>query len=432
VDYDASFNFYATSGDLTSHELNGLSTGMKYIWKVSYLDSGTGTFTWSYESSFKVGTSVMETIPQIYGGKDIASFRMMTFPFWCDDPSALEVFGITYDTRHFRIGRYVPDKNSGEYVEINDSEAVLNPGEALWILARDGMDITVGGIPVSVNEDIEVPLYYNTGNGNGWNQIGCPNARNYAWGDVEVIEYDTDGSIISGPTALSNLNSDNDFVDIRVWQWAGGSYDEFTPDDNFILVAYEGYWVKAKKKNIFLVFPVAAQMTSVSQKYTMLAGLFKDSKRWVKNQIRILAPATAIAEDWETPPMPMGVLTSTSGSVTSESGGGGGGCFIATAAWGTPMDRHVRILKEFRDNCLLTNKIGRLFVDIYYRYSPAAADYISKHESLRFTVKWVLLPIVAFSWIFINLGVSPMLIIMLLGLSGLIIIPNLKKKLKSE
>ena len=31
------------------------------------------------------------------------------------------------------------------------------------------------------------------------------------------------------------------------------------------------------------------------------------------------------------------------------SGGGGGGCFVATAAFGTPLEAHISILKNFRD-----------------------------------------------------------------------------------
>jgi hypothetical protein len=63
--------------------------------------------------------------------------------------------------------------------------------------------------------------------------------------------------------------------------------------------------------------------------------------------------------------------------------GDGGDCFIATAAYGSYLDPHVRTLRKFRDNNLLTNSIGTWFVEFYYRHSPPLADYIRKRETLR-------------------------------------------------
>jgi hypothetical protein len=69
-------------------------------------------------------------------------------------------------------------------------------------------------------------------------------------------------------------------------------------------------------------------------------------------------------------------------------------CFIATAAWGSHLDPHVRVLRDFRDHYLITNSPGRAFVDYYYSISPPIADYIQKHESLRSATRFILTPVV--------------------------------------
>jgi hypothetical protein len=104
------------------------------------------------------------------------------------------------------------------------------------------------------------------------------------------------------------------------------------------------------------------------------------------------------------------------GSTYTESGGsgGGGGCFIATAAYGSKFEKHVQLLRRFRDIYLMPYKIGRAFVSAYYRYSPPVADFIANHDILRMMVRCTLLPLVGLSWMLLHLGIAPTLLMLLL------------------
>jgi hypothetical protein len=82
--------------------------------------------------------------------------------------------------------------------------------------------------------------------------------------------------------------------------------------------------------------------------------------------------------------------------------GGAGGCFIATAAYGTPMAEEIQILREFRDAYLLTNPVGKALVGLYYKVSPPIADFIAEHPGLKPMVRAGLLPAVAMSTMAVN------------------------------
>jgi hypothetical protein len=70
------------------------------------------------------------------------------------------------------------------------------------------------------------------------------------------------------------------------------------------------------------------------------------------------------------------------------------GCFIATAAFGTEMESEVLTLRKFRDDKLLTNKIGKAFVTEYYKVSPPIADYIRNKPILKLAVRAALRPVI--------------------------------------
>jgi hypothetical protein len=80
------------------------------------------------------------------------------------------------------------------------------------------------------------------------------------------------------------------------------------------------------------------------------------------------------------------------------------GCFIATAAYGSPLHPFVEILRNFRDTYLMPSELGRALVRLYYKYSPVVADIIAKHKALKVAVRISLLPIIAISFSALHFG----------------------------
>lgn len=69
-------------------------------------------------------------------------------------------------------------------------------------------------------------------------------------------------------------------------------------------------------------------------------------------------------------------------------------CFIATAAFGTPLASELQILRFYRDTVLMRNPFGRLLVRAYYASSPPIATVVAKSETLRWVVRQSLIPII--------------------------------------
>jgi hypothetical protein len=88
-------------------------------------------------------------------------------------------------------------------------------------------------------------------------------------------------------------------------------------------------------------------------------------------------------------------------------------CFIATAAFGSPMAGQVEILRQFRDRYLLTNDFGRKFVAWYYRNGPVAANFIKDKPLVKAAVRIALYPLIGFSFLLIS-GYLPLVIFGLL------------------
>jgi len=112
----------------------------------------------------------------------------------------------------------------------------------------------------------------------------------------------------------------------------------------------------------------------------VLTGLDSDTEYDFKAQLRgsTTVEGTTLQFNTDTPPSVGGVC----------------GCFIATAAYGTPTAEQIDVLREFRDVVLLESTVGSQFVALYY-LSPPVADFIAGNELLRTMVRELLVdPIV--------------------------------------
>jgi len=105
-----------------------------------------------------------------------------------------------------------------------------------------------------------------------------------------------------------------------------------------------------------------------------------------------------------------GSPSSPSTSSTFVDSDSGGGCFIATAAYGSYLNPHVKILRDFRDAFLIPNPAGKKFVHLYYRFGPCIANHMEKYDSIRFLSRVALLPLIGMSSLSLKTSSSPPLL----------------------
>lgn len=358
-DYDWSFNHIVIDEPdlMTVHTVFGLEPGLKYAWRVSYEDStGVGS-KWSDERTFKIGIPETTYIRDVKKGDKPSDFRMISFTQWPVDPSSVSVFGDIVGQnygKYFRIATYDPNRtyNSStgyNYVEYGDME--IEPGRAYWFITlQEDADIPLNGIPVSLEHDIEVKLHYNPVTDDGWNMIACPNDKTYDWNKIQVKQYDFGCNTKNGPDS-----PDNNLVSSVLWKWKNGDYvyydagdpegfnesldaEDHTLASDSLMRPKMGYWVRAKKENVVLVF--SADHDS-SDSETMTAGIMRQGKRLVKKGF---TPRQAIADSGDAPPGPPR-LADNAGFSGADSGSSG--CFIAGSDSDLPADSNVMILLFF-------------------------------------------------------------------------------------
>lgn len=151
---------------------------------------------------------------------------------------------------------------------------------------------------------------------------------------------------------------------------------------------------------------------TLSRNYDYLTDVGNNTTHTIKgleeNQVYYFA-ITAYDSDYNESAYSEELTYNTTSEVYSPNDGdsSGGGCFIATAAFGSPVAKQVMILRQFRDKVLLTNTLGRSAVAYYYKYSPPLAEVIAAHDNLKKIVRWSLLPIIGLCRVVLALGLWP-------------------------
>jgi hypothetical protein len=70
-------------------------------------------------------------------------------------------------------------------------------------------------------------------------------------------------------------------------------------------------------------------------------------------------------------------------------------CFIATAAYGSPLHYKLDIIRNWRDESLGRTAFGQSLIKLYYTLSPPCAKVVSRSTRLRRLVRSVLNPFVS-------------------------------------
>lgn len=87
-------------------------------------------------------------------------------------------------------------------------------------------------------------------------------------------------------------------------------------------------------------------------------------------------------------------------------------CFIATAAFGSDMAPEVQSFRDFRNEFLLNNKLGRAFVKLYYKHSPFYAHLIAESELAKALVRGALWPVLIFARLSVQWGLWTVLLVL--------------------
>jgi hypothetical protein len=307
-------------------------------------------------------------------------------------------------------------------------------------IEEDSNDPLVIGDPASRTFTFEV--------GSNLVQTGSTNVTNAIGGTASIMGTQDNTEVYVPPFAIAGADGDTQALSLTIERYGDpGDSVEGTTDTSVSAVydfSFDEEGVSIDVNHTFTVtmsFELPDGMTQDEFESTLEMRYFDaGDQQWKTDGISNVrinwANSTIIFEVSHLTKFAAFTPSDTNGDDDNDNDDDGdGGCFIATAAFGSYMETHVEILRNFRDVYLLTNRAGRAFVSLYYKYSPPVADFIAKHGTLKAAVRCGLYPLVGLSYVVLHTTLAQkafMMVGMAFALSGAIMLNRRPKNRDSE
>lgn len=313
----------------------------------------------------------------------------------------------------------VTASNGGPWTESFTKVIVVPPDvrNVSAALRTDGSGIVDISYDVSANETAYVSVDY-------WDVLSGWHHCTELTGDAGPgIDTGTDKVVIwNARTQLRRANISG--CRVKVITTGGGSHDSadsnpFTLDTDPPKIIYEEPSGSAVSTDSSIIITFSEPMdTSSTESAFFISPAVVGSFEWTDNRMTF-DPTSSLADDTVyTVTVHSSARDSIGNALDSNKNGipdgspiddytwmfdtGTGGCFIATAAYGTAMAEEIQILRDFRDQYLLTNPVGQAMVELYYSTSPPVANLIAEHPSLKPIVRTWLAPAVTMSGVVVS------------------------------
>ncbi len=335
-----------------------------YYWRAATINSAAQTSSYSTASSFTTQVMTMDaatgTVPDMQavkrGGIPVTNLASLS-------PAELAAAGNISP-------QLVSGANSVPVVNAGAGADATKPGMMI-VKTNGGASQDVLGIVTPIGTIIE-NVTSTTTTDSAFGGASTPPGINYPYG---VVSFRIRG-VTSGASVIVTIYTPTDLP-------AGTIWSKYSPSRGWLKIDAAG------------VYDSLGNLLNTDARFSVVGG--RGVLTITDNGIADFSTEVVGGQSIVLDPGGPGVPSVAAPPVGDGGSGGGGGCFIATAAFGSPIDPYVNVLKKFRDTYLLTNTGGRMFVSAYYRMSPAIAKQVAANTWLKYLVRIILLPFIGFS-----------------------------------